>query len=89
MSSIHVTAVIRDLMVTAALLAAPAVLTSLFVGLLVSMLQTVTSIQEQTLSFVPRMLAVGVVLAVTVPWTIQVLTNFSTRMWTYAAGAGP
>ncbi len=88
MSSLEVTAVIRDLMITAVLLAAPPVLTSLIVGLIVSMLQTVTSIQEQTLSFVPRLLTVGVVLAVSVPWTIRVLSSFSMRMWEMAAGAG-
>lgn len=89
MTSIEVTAVLRDMMITAVLLAAPPVITSLLVGLIVSMLQTVTSIQEQTLSFVPRLVAVGIVLAVSVPWSIKVLSNFSMRMWELAAGAGP
>ena len=50
----------RELLLTAMLLALPTVLVSLVVGLLISIFQTITSIQEQTLSFAPRILAVGV-----------------------------
>ncbi len=71
----------RELLFTAMILALPTVLVSLVVGLFISIFQTVTSIQEQTLSFAPRILAVGLVLAFTLPWTLQVLTNFTTRMF--------
>ena len=80
MEAADVIVIIRDLLTTAVLLAAPPVVTSLLVGVLVSILQTVTSIQEQTLSFVPRILAVSAVLIVTLPWSIKVLTDFSLRM---------
>ena len=52
----------RDLLTTALLITLPALLASLVVGLVVSILQAVTSIQEQTLSFAPRLIAVGLVL---------------------------
>ena len=88
MEAADVIVVIRDLLTTAVLLAAPPVVTSLLVGVLVSILQTVTSIQEQTLSFVPRILAVSAVLIVTLPWSIKVLTDFSLRMMVeHLAGA--
>ena len=85
----EVVAITRDMLITAMLLAAPAVLTSLVVGLLVSLLQTVTSIQEQTLSFVPRMVAVGAVLMLTLPWALKMATTFSVRMLQHASGVGP
>ena len=70
----------QDLLYTALLLALPALLVSLVVGLVVSILQTVTSIQEQTLSFVPRLLAVGLVLVFTMAWALQTATHFTVRM---------
>ena len=58
----------RQLMLTALLLAGPAIIVSLAVGLAVSIFQAVTSIQEQTLTFAPRIVAVCVVLVLTLPW---------------------
>lgn len=71
----------RELLFTTMLLALPTIAVSLIVGLLISVFQTVTSIQEQTLSFAPRILAVGIALVFTMPWTLQVLVNFTTRMF--------
>jgi flagellar biosynthetic protein FliQ len=71
----------RELLVTALLLSLPTVLVSLLVGLLISVFQTVTSIQEQTLSFAPRILAVCLTLVVTLPWTLEALVNFTLRMF--------
>ncbi len=71
----------RDLLFTALLLSLPTVLVSLFVGLIISVFQTITSIQEQTLTFAPRIMAVGLVLVLTMPWTLQLLVNFTQRMF--------
>jgi flagellar biosynthetic protein FliQ len=60
----HVEMLSKDLLWTGLLLVGPAVITSLVVGLVVSIIQTITSIQEQTLSFAPRILAVGTNIAV-------------------------
>ena len=76
----QVTQIGRDLLLTALLLSLPAVGISLVVGLVISILQTVTSVQEQTLSFAPRIMAVGVVLVLSLPWTLRVATGFTLRM---------
>ena len=60
---------------------APLLLISLVVGLVISIFQTVTSIQEQTLTFVPKILAVFVGLMLIGPWMMDVLSNFMTRLW--------
>ena len=85
MSAGEVMEVGRDLLYTAMLLALPALAASLLIGLFISILQTMTSIQEQTLSFVPRLIVVGLVLLVTLPFALQVATHFTMRMFTRAA----
>jgi flagellar biosynthetic protein FliQ len=51
------------------------------VGLLVSIVQAVTSIQEQTLSFVPKLLAVGVVFLILLSWMLQTLMSFTLELF--------
>jgi flagellar biosynthetic protein FliQ len=74
----------QDLLYTALLLALPALVASMAVGLVVSILQTITNIQEQTLTFVPRLIAVGVVLVITMAWSLQLATHFAIRMLWHA-----
>jgi len=78
----------RQLLLTVLLIALPALAVSLIVGLVVSVFQTVTSIQEQTLSFVPRVIAVGVVLLLTLPWTLQLAVYFTMSMLARVAEVG-
>jgi flagellar biosynthetic protein FliQ len=80
MSTAQVLEIGRDLMYTALLLALPALGVSLIVGLVISILQTITSIQEQSLSFVPRLLAVGLVLVFSMAWALQTAVQFTVRM---------
>ena len=61
-------------------LSGPAIVVSLVVGLLISLAQTVTSVQEQTLSFAPRIVAVGAVMLLTLPWMLQQSSAFTLRM---------
>lgn len=75
----------RDLFYTAALVAAPALLVSFVIGLLVSIFQTVTSIQDQTLSFVPRVLLTGLAIVLTLTFTLSVAMAFTLRMFLRAA----
>lgn len=65
----------------ALLLASPILLTGLVVGVVVSILQAVTQIQEQTLSFVPKILAMMVALAVLLPWMLQQMTAYTQQMY--------
>lgn len=85
MSTPEVIEIGRDLLYTALLLASPTLAVSLIVGLAISVLQAATSIQEQTLNFVPRMLALGLVVLLTMPWTLQLATHFTVRMLWQAA----
>lgn len=75
----------RELLTTAILLVAPTVIISLVVGLCISIFQTVTSIQEQTLTFAPRIMAVAIVLAVMMPWSLKIMVTFTERMFWYLA----
>lgn len=61
--------------------AAPVLLVSLAVGLIVSIFQTVTSIQEQTLTFVPKIIAVFVAIMIVGHWMLTQMTDFMTRLW--------
>ena len=70
---------IQESMRTAILVVAPMLVTGLVVGLIVSLFQAVTSIQEMTLSYVPKMLAVAVLLYFLTPWLLQTMVGFATR----------
>lgn len=67
----------RDLLVMSLLLIAPVVIVSLVVGLVVSIGQTVTSVQEQTLTFAPRIVAVVGIIIFLTPWYISTLRQFT------------
>jgi flagellar biosynthetic protein FliQ len=66
---------------TAALLAAPILLTALIVGLAVSLFQGLTSLQDQTLSFVPKIIAVGIALILAASWMVQTLLSFTNNIF--------
>ncbi len=64
-----------------ALLAAPMLLSVLVVGLIVGMFQTVTSIQEMTLSFIPKLIVLALVLATGGPWMLTLITDFMIQIF--------
>jgi flagellar biosynthetic protein FliQ len=68
-------------LLTAAKLSAPILLTALVVGFAISLLQSITQIQEVTLSFVPKAAAVGVALLVTGHWMISEIVGFTHRIF--------
>ncbi len=59
----------------------PVLLLSLIIGLLISIFQTVTSIQEQTLTFVPKIICVFLGLMLFGPWMMQCIVDFTTELW--------
>lgn len=61
--------------------AAPLLLVSLVVGLVVSVFQTVTSIQEQTLTFVPKILAVFLTMMLLGHWMLNSMSEFMVQLW--------
>jgi flagellar biosynthetic protein FliQ len=68
-------------MMLAAKLAAPILLTSLLVGFAISLFQAATQIQEPTLSFVPKVIAVSIALLVTGNWTLSELVSFTHQLF--------
>jgi flagellar biosynthetic protein FliQ len=71
----------RNAIMTGLLLAGPLLAVALIVGLVVSVIQAVTQIQEQTLSFVPKLLAVSGTVLVALPWMIQVMIKYTTELF--------
>jgi flagellar biosynthetic protein FliQ len=61
--------------------ALPMLLAGLGVGLVVSIFQAVTQIQEQTLTFIPKILALAVVLVVLGPWMMNQVLSYTTQLW--------
>ncbi|WP_088281142.1 flagellar biosynthetic protein FliQ [Kineosporia sp. A_224] len=64
-------------LLTAVKVAGPILVATLLIGLVISIVQSATQIQEQTLSFVPKLLVAALVLVVTGSWTLRVLTGFT------------
>ncbi|MCZ6675927.1 MAG: flagellar biosynthesis protein FliQ [Candidatus Poribacteria bacterium] len=62
------------------MLAGPPLLTGLVVGVLISIFQAATQIQEMTLSFVPKITAVFIVIMITFPWMIKIMHRFTTDL---------
>ena len=62
-------------------LAAPALIVTLVIGVVVSIVQTVTQIQEQTLTFVPKLIGVALTLVVGGNWMIRELVGWVTQLW--------
>lgn len=68
-------------MTIAAKLGAPVLLTALIVGFAVSLFQSVTQIQESTLSFVPKAVAIGIALLVSGNWMLHEMVSFTTQLY--------
>ncbi len=74
----------REALITTLLICAPVLLSGLLVGLVISLIQAVTQIQDQTLSLVPKIVAMIGVAVLLLPWLAQRLAEYSQRMF-----AGP
>jgi flagellar biosynthesis protein FliQ len=80
MSEALVVGVVRQALETAVIVTAPMLLAGLVAGVLVSIFQTVTSIQDNVLAFIPRAVAIFVAFALTFPWMLRVVTGFSASL---------
>ncbi len=78
----------RETLITALKIVSPALLVGMAVGLLVSLFQALTSLQEQTMTLVPKMLAVAITLIILLPWILQVLLDFARSMIALMPGMG-
>jgi flagellar biosynthetic protein FliQ len=66
----------QDAMVVAVKLTAPVLLPSLVIGLIIAMFQAATQINEMTLTFVPKLIIIGIVLLVMGPWMLQMFLDY-------------
>lgn len=72
----------RNVLIQALILCAPLLIVACVVSVVLSLLQTLTSVQEQTLTIVPRLFAVFAVSIATMPWMVRRLTDYTIQLWT-------
>jgi flagellar biosynthetic protein FliQ len=81
MTQTMLNAVVKDTIITAAKVSAPILITVLLLGLLISIFQATTQIQEQTLTFVPKLIATAVVGIFLGSWMLQTIVSFTNRIF--------
>ena len=81
MTQTMLNAVVKDTIITAAKVSAPILIIVLVLGLFISILQATTQIQEQTLTFVPKLIATAVVGIFLGSWMLQTIMSFTTRIF--------
>ncbi len=77
---------VSDMLRAAMLLCLPVLGLTLIVGLIISLLQVVTQVQEMTLTVIPKLLTAGVALILFGPWMLQRLLAYVTRLWSGIPG---
>lgn len=88
MTDTMVIALLKDMIKVALMASAPILITATLVGLLISIFQATTQIQEQTLTFVPKILAVAVVGLVTASWMGNQLISFTKQIFSIITNMG-
>ncbi|WP_139904197.1 flagellar biosynthesis protein FliQ [Clostridium thermarum] len=81
MSENLITGILKDAISTGLFVVAPILVVGLVIGLLISIFQATTQIQEQTLTFVPKLIAVAIVGLLTGSWMLHKLVDFTTRVF--------
>lgn len=81
MTQTMLNAIVKDTIVTGAKVSAPILITVLVLGLVISIFQATTQIQEQTLTFVPKLIATAVVGILLGSWMLQTIMSFTTRIF--------
>ncbi len=76
---------VRETLIVALKIAGPILLAGIVVGLVISLLQSVTSIQDQTLSFVPKIASMMLVAALLLPWIVMKLIDYSVELFSLGA----
>ncbi len=71
----------QDTLTTTAMLASPMLIGALVIGLIVSILQAITQINEATLTFIPKMIVVAVVFVIAAPWMMDIMHQFTTQLF--------
>lgn len=71
----------QDALKTLAMLSAPLLLSTLIIGLIVSIFQALTQINENTLTFVPKMVVIAIILILAGPWMLDLLNSYTTNLF--------
>lgn len=71
----------QDALKTLAMLSAPLLLSTLIIGLIVSIFQALTQINENTLTFVPKMIVVAIILVLAGPWMLDTMMSYTTNLF--------
>lgn len=71
----------QDALKTMAMLSAPLLLSTLVIGLVISIFQALTQINENTLTFVPKMIVIGIVILLAGPWMMDVMKSYTTNLF--------
>ncbi|CUS84023.1 flagellar biosynthetic protein FliQ [Candidatus Kryptobacter tengchongensis] len=71
----------RETFFTALLISAPILIASAIVGLIISIFQSATSINEMTLTFVPKLVVIAIVIVISLPWIIDVIVTFTRELF--------
>lgn len=77
---------VRDTLIVAVIIATPILAVGMLAGLGIGLLQALTQIQDQTVSFVPKLLAMAAVLVVCLPWLMSQMLEFTREVFTNAGG---
>jgi flagellar biosynthesis protein FliQ len=81
MNDALVTSLMQNALTTLMWIVGPMLIVAIVVGVVMSLIQTLTSIQDQTFSFAPRVMAIFVVFLITFPWILRVLTTFTSSIF--------
>lgn len=87
MDTFQLTEIFRDAIMTGFKVSAPILIVSILVGLFISIIQAATSINEQTMTFVPKLVVIGLVLIIFGGWMLQQMVDFTNRIFEFIAGA--
>jgi flagellar biosynthesis protein FliQ len=88
MTELLVIQIMRESLMTTLIVSAPILGIGMLVGLIVSIFQTTTSIQEQTLTFVPKIIAIFAVLILFASWMIRTLVNYTLNIFSFIEKIG-
>ena len=81
MSSVFITEILKETMKIALLLSGPMLITGLIAGLIVSIFQAATQIQEMTLTFIPKIFGVALALVIFLPWMIRLMSDYAVKIF--------
>jgi flagellar biosynthesis protein FliQ len=86
MTVVQATDLLRDAMLVTLIIIGPILGIGMAVGLIISLVQAVTQIQEATLSFVPKIFAMAIALVLVMPWMFQRLLEYTRHLFTMTGG---